>query len=347
MANPTFDAGGMSGGMSGGYDPDPRMGAGGLIAALVHWTGAALSLGLLGGLAVWGWQLSTRDVSEIPVIEAIQGPMRERAADPGGELALMHGLAVNRVQAEGTVAPPAERVVLAPAPLDLSEGDRLAVAALRARAAATGTAAGTDAPAAQAETGAATAAATGEGADGTAAALAEEAARLAAVRPVAGEAVAEGSPAAQAAAALAAAERIDPSVPGLSRSPRPTPRPAGLEARVAAAPAAEASATGAASAAAGPAVGREIDPASIAPGARMVQLGAFDDRATAVSEWQRLSRLHGDLMGERGFVVQQAESGGRTFFRLRMAGFADLAESRQFCTALTNRGAQCIPVSAR
>ncbi|MCC6006247.1 MAG: SPOR domain-containing protein, partial [Rhodobacteraceae bacterium] len=124
--------------------------------------------------------------------------------------------------------------------------------------------------------------------------------------------------------------------------------PAGFAARAAAAAATEATTTAATTTAARAAsVGREIDPATIAPGARLVQLGAFDDRATAVTEWQRLSRLHGDLLGDRGFVVQQAESGGRTFYRLRMAGLSDLAESRQLCAALNARNTQCIPVTAR
>ena len=35
-------------------------------------------------------------------------------------------------------------------------------------------------------------------------------------------------------------------------------------------------------------------------------------------------------------VIQTAESGGRTFYRLRAAGFADEADARRFCSASTS-----------
>jgi len=45
--------------------------------------------------------------------------------------------------------------------------------------------------------------------------------------------------------------------------------------------------------------------------------------------------------------VQSAVSGGRTFYSLRAAGFADISDARRFCAALSAEKADCIPVVAR
>jgi hypothetical protein len=88
--------------------------------------------------------------------------------------------------------------------------------------------------------------------------------------------------------------------------------------------------------------------ASIAPGSRLVQLGAFDSAATADAAWDKLIRgAFAPLMEDKARVVQEARSGGRTFYRLRAAGFTDLDDSRRFCAALQGGGVDCIPVVAR
>src|SRR5210317_1161383 len=101
--------------------------------------GASLSLALTLGIGTWGYKLMVRDVSGVPVVRALEGPMRVQPADPGGRLADNQGLAVNAVAAEGAAAAPAERLVLAPPPIDLDDEDAplgdLAAQALAARAA--------------------------------------------------------------------------------------------------------------------------------------------------------------------------------------------------------------------
>ena len=48
----------------------------------INWTGmingfgAVLSLALVGAIIVWAYQLAVRDVTGIPVIRAMDGPMR-------------------------------------------------------------------------------------------------------------------------------------------------------------------------------------------------------------------------------------------------------------------------------
>ena len=66
----------------------------------------------------------------------------------------------------------------------------------------------------------------------------------------------------------------------------------------------------------------------------------YDYRA----EWVRLQGRFGELMAEKAMVVQPAESGGRTFYRLRAHGFEDEADARRFCSAFVSENAVCIPV---
>jgi hypothetical protein len=88
---------------------------------VVNWAGALMSLGLIVGMGIWAVQLLMRDVSGVPVIAAIEGPMRQPPADPGGTQAPHQGLAVNRI-AEGEEAQPVpDRLVLAPPPIELQE----------------------------------------------------------------------------------------------------------------------------------------------------------------------------------------------------------------------------------
>ena len=67
-------------GVSGdGYeDKSYAIGAGALINVL----GGVISLGLIIGVLVWGYQLFARDVSDVPVVVALDGPMRTQPEDP-------------------------------------------------------------------------------------------------------------------------------------------------------------------------------------------------------------------------------------------------------------------------
>jgi hypothetical protein len=81
-------------------------------------------------------------------------------------------------------------------------------------------------------------------------------------------------------------------------------------------------------------------------GRAVVQLGAFDSKNLAESEWQRFEKLLGSILIPKKMVVQRAESGGKIFYRLRASGFNDISDARQFCTAISDKVA-CIPVVTR
>lgn len=99
--------------------PDP----GAMVSTTMAWLGAACSVALLGGMGWWGYDLATRDVREVPVIAALEGPSRIAPEDPGGFQAAHQGLSVTDV-AEAEADPLPEQVTLAPDPVDLAAEDQ-------------------------------------------------------------------------------------------------------------------------------------------------------------------------------------------------------------------------------
>jgi len=324
----------------GGGAPAGSAPGSGAFSTMVNVVGAAVSIALVVGVAVWGYRLSVRDVSAIPVIAAMAGPMRSEPDAAGTPFAPNQGLAVNSVQADRTVAAPEERIVLAPAPVDLAEEDQARPKLRPAVRASADEPAPSLAEAAPEEEPIAPVAPLNLDAEGGIAAAI--AALTAEARPLEGEtpAAAATEPADTARAGeteVAEAGVIPTSVPGVSRSPRPKARPAIDPASV----------TGTADTNAPSGRTVEADPDSIKPGEGLVQLGAFDTREVAIAEWERLLGAHADLLSGQKRLIQQASGGGRTFFRLRVAGFDSVDEARRLCAAFQYRNTPCIPVVAR
>lgn len=311
----------------------------GNMASVTNWAGAAMSLALVVGIAVWGYRVVARDVSGVPVVQAMSGPMRVAPEDPGGTLADHQGLAVNAVAGQGAAADLADSLTLAPRAAGL-QADDVALGAL----------APVEQPRDMQPTLARNAAIVELQPDGAPipesaeptsalAALAEEIAKSA--KPL--SPLPEGTDVevvTALASALPAAERARIDAPGLARSLRPRLRPAGL-ANAPRTPQA------AAVAAAASAPVTEIDPTTLPAGTRLVQIGAFDSAASARSEWERLDGRFGDYLDGKARVIQKAESGGRTFYRLRAHGFEDLSDARRFCAAFVAQKVDCIPVVTR
>jgi len=294
------------------YD-DARPERGGSLTRMAHVIGALMSLVLVAGVGVWGYQLMMRDVSGVPVVRALEGPMRVQPENPGGRQADHQGLAVNSVAADGTAEAPANELRLAPRPVDLLDEDQ-PLPALGEAAADEGVN------------------------DAEVSALIEG--LVAAARPIetlkplnTQEAVSDAGTATVNNAVLTGS--------GLAASLRPQVRPARLETTVT-------TATGAV-VTPGPATSdaREVDAASLPVGTRLAQLGAFETDALARAAWEKLSVQFEDYMTDKSLVVQEASSGGRSFYRLRAMGFDDLADARRFCAVLIAEQADCIPVTIR
>lgn len=292
--------------------------------------GAALFLGVVAAMGLWAYRLGTRDAAEVPIIRAMEGPVRIQPEDPGGLRAAHQGLEVNSVLAgrpenaspAGSAGAPltaaptllaeedgpqGELVIAEPAPLvdvemspdadlrmPLDDG-ALAEASAPAAVAPAETAAEPDAPVVDAT---------------SLAALVE-----AAVEPQAAES-----------------------------GPRPLRRPANLpRARAAAPAAATAAASPAAAAPAAAPAAREV--ASPSRGSRMVQLGAYDSEANTRAAWNQLVARYGDLLGSKNLYIERTTANARVFYRLRVAGFENTDQTREMCEALRARGVDCIPVT--
>ena len=328
-----------------------RTGVLGRVARLTHYLGALVSVVLMFALAVWGYQLVVRDVSGVPVIRAVEGEARIAPQEPGGMLSDREGLAVNDVAA-GTESAPVERVAIAPAPTAL-DGQDVAMGELGATAREPATIDEVVEPAgapAIAMTDAETARQAVLEAEAEAAAMATG---VPAVAPGEADSVSiaeavtdtNGQPAMDTAITAALAEAG--AAPAVADASRPLPRPrriAAVAPTVAEPAAAETVVTDAAPAAEAPV---ETPAVKVASGAPLVQIGAFDSGAIAESEWSRISGRYGDLFAGKAPVVQPHKAGGRTFYRLRIAGFESRDEARKFCAALIAAGNDCIPAAAQ
>ncbi|MEJ8560805.1 SPOR domain-containing protein [Yoonia sp. GPGPB17] len=123
---------------------------------------------------------------------------------------------------------------------------------------------------------------------------------------------------------------IPASVPGVATSLRPVLRPA--NARIPAATATPATAN----------TEVAVTTTTFPAGTNLVQLGAFPNPALAAEEWDRLQARFGQLISDRGRVIQVSNQSSATWYRLRASGFADRAEARRLCAALQAEGAECI-----
>ncbi len=341
----SYDQAGYGAAENGGGNPPPAAGAP-RFAALMNYAGAAISLALVAGLGLWGYQLAVRDVTGIPVVRALEGPMRVQPDDPGGLAAAHQGLAVNSVQASGGASAASDRVALAPAPETLDDEDLPANPAAAAamvvpeapkvapiEVSATLPGAGLDLDQLEADPVAAALAIADEISRNaqplSEAGKTEDVTRAAAISPTALP---------QKSTQHATGPKIIPaSVPGVSRSLRPSLRPANLLTVKAVVPAASAPAP----------TDVELSADAIPAGTRLVQLGAFESAEIARAEWNRLNARFDEYLPGKTRVIQKAQSGGKAFYRLRAMGFKDLADARRFCSALMAGKAACIPVVTR
>ncbi len=306
------------------------------VTGMMNWLGALVSVALISGLVYWGYQLMVRDVSGVPVVRALEGPMRVAPADPGGTSVDYQGLAVNNIAAVGEAEAPADRLVLAPKPTVLTPEDQTAgdLQALQVEESVvapvetdlnitpevvtdvqslTNTAEEEELPAADQATM-------------IAAALQEASSQAAVPQPE----------------LQSVPETIAATIAGVSRSLRPTLRPvlpegvqlASLQVTPDVLPDASSEVA-------------TVDPDTIPVGTRLAQLGAYESVEIAESQWLKISSQFDEFMVDKSRVIQKAQSGGKVFYRLRAHGFDDLSDARRFCSALLAEQANCIPVVTR
>jgi hypothetical protein len=284
---------------------------------IFYWTGAALSLFLLAGAIGWSYQLIVRDVNQIPIVRAQLGPLRVAPDNPGGLTAANQGLSVTQL-AVNEKPLLSNEIYLAPAAEILNE-ENLALKVTE-----------------EDESNKV------DGAFEIKEVNAENSMNLEAlpdqkevdsrsndVGVLSKAAFSQKKIEIENAVSLALSITNDPDK-SLSWL-RPKIRPVGFyrngnitEDQI---------------------VSNEPMP-KLPIGSAVVQLGAFDSKSLAESEWQRFEKILGSILIPKKMVVQKAESGGKIFYRLRASGFSDISDARQFCTAISDKVA-CIPVVTR
>ena len=287
------------------------------INMIFYWTGAALSLFLLAGAIGWSYQLIVRDVNQIPIVRAQLGPLRVAPDNPGGLTAANQGLSVTQL-AVNEKPLLSNEIYLAPAAEILNEENL----ALKVKE--------------EYESNKV------DGAFEIKEVNAENSMNLKAL-PDQKEVDSRSNDVGVLSKAAFSQKKIEienavslalsiTNEPDKSLSwLRPKIRPVGFyrngnitEDQI---------------------VSNEPMP-KLPIGSAVVQLGAFDSKSLAESEWQRFEKILGSILIPKKMVVQKAESGGKIFYRLRASGFSDISDARQFCTAISDKVA-CIPVVTR
>lgn len=273
--------------------------------------GAVLALAILMGLGVWFYGLGTRDVADVPIIRAAAEPAKVRPADPGGMVTPHQQIA----SYEAAKVQPASvnAAVLAPA-IPAPRAEDVAMSRLAVERPVPASRPAPEEPVLREET-----------AEVAREPAAPEPQQIAAINP---ETVTDEAPVAEQSAP---APRPAPG--GTANAPRLSPvapsRPRDLKARMkAASQKAEKSAESLVSQAAASRV--------------QIQLAADPDEIAMRLQWERVLKANRDVLRDKALAIQTTQSGGTTFYRLRVGPFRDAAEAKGVCQALRARGQDCI-----
>lgn len=84
-------------------------------------------------------------------------------------------------------------------------------------------------------------------------------------------------------------------------------------------------------------------PAFAAYGDHVVQIAATSTEGAALAEWDKLSKANPELLSGGQKFIQQADSNGKTVYRVRVGSFGSKADASQFCAAFKAKGGNCYP----
>jgi hypothetical protein len=278
--------------------------------------GAVLSIGLVVGVGYWAYQMLTQDVGDIPVVRATQGPVREAPQVEASE-DQASSLSVSQVAANDVDSLRVDQVRLAPAPTSLADTDTPALREPKQLVQISGN--------------------EEQDVSGPKRINVNNLVRqiTAGQEPLLQNAVAEAPETEATSIAMAAAPKPIASLGKTALRPKAKPAfdPAAYQTS-APVQAAVSSAT-------------EIEISAIAAGTALAQIGAFDSAEVARDQWDKIQGKFFTFFEGKSRVIQKATSSGRTFYRLRAAGFEDIADARRFCSAMQTRQVDCIPVTYR
>ena len=272
----------------------------------VNIVGSVISLAVFVGIFGWGMQTILRDSSGVPVVRALDGPVRIAPEVPGGVLASHQGLTVNEVSSSQIHVALADRLQLAPRPINLMAEDQPMVILLADSA---------EKPSLKLVSlenlG-----------------VTDNIPTINETPKGSGEVLSSGTPIIPNVSdyrmtGLTNVAASIGSAPAISLRPRVRSTVIVLQQSLAQILA---------------------SPQVILQGAPMAQLGAFGSRKMAMQAWTSLSQRHGDYLVGKQHVILEATVGGTIIYRLRVHGFASLEDSRRICTALISQNAECYSV---
>jgi len=73
----------------------------------------------------------------------------------------------------------------------------------------------------------------------------------------------------------------------------------------------------------------------------LVQLAAVRSEDAAKSEWDRLSKRFPELLSSHHPAISKTERDGKTLWRVRTGGFADVPQATSFCEKVRAKGSAC------
>lgn len=83
-----------------------------------------------------------------------------------------------------------------------------------------------------------------------------------------------------------------------------------------------------------------------ATGKAKAQLGAYGSEKEAKAAWSGVQKKFADLVAGHDYSIVKADLGAKgIFYRLRVTGFADSADVKNFCGKLSAKGQACIPAA--
>jgi hypothetical protein len=281
------------------------------IARSANFVGAFISFALFFGVIGWGAQTLMRDSSGVPVVRALDGPMRVAPTEPGGVPASHQGLTVNQVSSSQIIVPVGEPLRLAPRPINL----RIEDIAIPKKTKET-----ISDPINHQKTGGfsiPTGIIEPPPAEDT---IGQLAAMLAATNlSSTSDSLRKNIMPTNISTAL--------EVPNLTLGTliRPKVRPKFLLK---------------------PELQRKMtkEDGKAPLGTQMVQLGAFSDKQAALQAWKMLSERYGNYFVGKENIILNAKIADQEIYRLRVYGFNDINEARRLCTALQVQQAECYPV---
>lgn len=290
------------------------------------WAGAATALALLAAMGLWVWDVGTRETAAVPVIAAYVGPIKlPPPREEDGRRSHADMSAYELAGARPDAPMPVAYAPDAPAPMeeDVALG-RLEPLGERAPAGLPATVALPQGSLA------------GEGPQLSALTPDIPVPRAALVPDPATDAASQAEAIASELSTPVQSEPVPPAGTGSALAPAAAPVAFRRPERIAAL-SAEPDAS--------PPADRLAAEAADAP--YQLQLGAFLSREETVSEWRRISERYPELLHNRALAMQTTQSGGQTYYRLRVGPFTSLIEAASLCEALKARSQDCIPAANR